>query len=75
MYGNYPERRDPFRAGEAFAIISICVYGVACVFGFIMLFCYSCCRWLSLVLNIASIATACIVWALMAQAYHSPAGL
>ncbi|KPI85579.1 amastin-like protein [Leptomonas seymouri] len=36
-----PERRARFRAAQAFAIMNIFIYGVACVLGFVQL---CCCR-------------------------------
>ncbi|KAL7696245.1 amastin-like protein [Lotmaria passim] len=62
------ERRDRFRAAEAFAIISIVVYGVACIFGFVQLCCCSCLRWACVLLNIFGI-TSCISWAIMSDLY------
>ncbi|KPA82130.1 amastin-like protein [Leptomonas pyrrhocoris] len=62
------ERRDRFRAAEAFAIIHIVVYLVACILGFVQLCCCSCLRWACLALNILGI-TSCISWAIMADLY------
>lgn len=70
-FGTCTDRINRFRAAEAFAILSIIVFGVACLIGFIMLCCCSCLRWLCLVLNILGIATACITWALMVDAYYT----
>jgi hypothetical protein len=66
-------RKDRFRAAEAFAIINIIIYGVACVLGFVMLCCCHCLRWVCLVLNIFGF-TSVVSWAIMADAYGSKSG-
>nr|CCM20276.1 Putative amastin-like protein [Leishmania guyanensis] len=71
LWSPCPRRRDSFRAAQAFAIISILVYGLAALFGFIML-CR--CPWLRvvcLVLNVTGAVTLCIVWASMVVAYST----
>ncbi|XQJ30430.1 amastin-like surface protein, putative [Leishmania guyanensis] len=63
-----------FHAAEAFAIISIFVYGAAFVLGVIMLFCGSILRWICLGLNIVGAITVCIVWATMVRSYFNDDG-
>ncbi|CBZ40996.1 uncharacterized protein [Leishmania mexicana MHOM/GT/2001/U1103] len=65
-----PRIRDNFRAAEAFAIISIIVYGFAFLFGCLLLCCCSDFRWVCLALNIVGAVTACVVWALMVVTYR-----
>ncbi|CAM37196.1 amastin-like protein [Leishmania braziliensis MHOM/BR/75/M2904] len=69
-----PDRRDRFRRAQVFAIISICVYGLAALLGFIALCCCSCLRWVCLALNIAGVATLCVVWASMVRTYEKADG-
>ncbi|XQJ30414.1 amastin-like surface protein, putative [Leishmania guyanensis] len=62
--------RNHFRLAQAFALISIFVYGAAFVLGVIMLFC---CRWLhlvSLALNIVGAVTLCVVWVAMVVTFN-----
>ena len=66
-------RKDRFRAAEAFAIINIVVYGVACILGFVQLCCCGCLRWVCLVLNIFGI-TSVVSWAIMADAHSTKKG-
>nr|ACS87803.1 d-amastin [Angomonas deanei] len=61
-------RRDRFRAAEAFAIINIAIYGVACILGFVQLCCCHCLRWVCLVLNILGI-TSVVSWAIMSDSF------
>nr|CAJ2467760.1 unnamed protein product [Leishmania braziliensis] len=70
LWMDCPSRRDRFRACQAFAIISICVYGAAAVLGFLLLWGCSCLRWVCLALNVAGIATLGIVWASMVVVYN-----
>ncbi|CAM37198.1 amastin-like protein [Leishmania braziliensis MHOM/BR/75/M2904] len=70
LWMDCPIRRDRFRRAQVFAIISICVYGLAALLGFIALCCCSCLRWVCLALNIAGIATLGIVWASMVVVYY-----
>ncbi|CBZ08371.1 amastin-like protein [Leishmania infantum JPCM5] len=67
-----PIRRNNFRIGEAFAVISIFVYGAAFLFGFLLLYCCAGFRWLCLALNIVGAVTACVVWAVMVVTYRLP---
>ncbi|CBZ40984.1 uncharacterized protein [Leishmania mexicana MHOM/GT/2001/U1103] len=60
-----------FRAAQAFAIISIFVYGAAFILGSILLYGCSFLRWVCLALNIVGIATLCVVWAAMAVTYNT----
>lgn len=62
-------RVNRFKAAEALAIVSIGIFGVACLLGFIHLCCCECIRWVCLVLNIVGIATACVIWACMVESY------
>ncbi|SYZ63157.1 amastin-like_protein (plasmid) [Leishmania braziliensis MHOM/BR/75/M2904] len=71
LWSPCPRRRDNVRAAQAFAVISIFVYGLAALFGFIML---CCCPWLRvvcLVLNVTGVITLCIVWASMVVVYST----
>nr|CCM20292.1 Putative amastin-like protein [Leishmania guyanensis] len=65
-----PLRRDRFRMGQAFAVISIFVYGMTFVLGVIMLFCCRWVRWVCLTLNIVGAVTLCIVWVAMVVSYY-----
>ncbi|CAC9536358.1 Amastin_surface_glycoprotein_-_putative [Leishmania infantum] len=67
-------RRDRFRAAQAFAVISIFVYGTAFVLGLVALCCCACLRWVCLALNVAGIATLCIVWASMVVTFNKDEG-
>lgn len=69
------DRRTRFQAAEAFAIISIGVFGAAALFGFIQLCCCPCFRWFCLVLNIVGIVTCCVTWACMASEYNTGRGI
>ncbi|CAJ1004855.1 putative Amastin surface glycoprotein [Leishmania naiffi] len=69
-----PARRDRFRAAQAFALISIFVYGAAFVLGAIMLFCYRWLRWVCLTLNVVGAVTVFIVWVAMAVTYNKNDG-
>ncbi|CBZ41015.1 uncharacterized protein [Leishmania mexicana MHOM/GT/2001/U1103] len=64
-----------FRAAQAFAIISILVYGGAFFASFAILYGYSFIRWVCLALNIVGIATLCVVWAAMAVTYNKREGI
>ncbi|KPA82139.1 amastin-like protein [Leptomonas pyrrhocoris] len=66
-------RLDRFRAAEAFAIINIAIYLVACILGFVQLCCCHCLRWVCLLLNILGIS-AVVTWAIMADAFGSKSG-
>nr|CAJ2467754.1 unnamed protein product [Leishmania braziliensis]CAJ2467756.1 unnamed protein product [Leishmania braziliensis]CAJ2467758.1 unnamed protein product [Leishmania braziliensis] len=70
LWMDCPIRRDRFRRAQVFAVISICVYGLAALLGFIALCCCSCLRWVCLALNIAGVATLCVVWASMVRTYE-----
>ncbi|CBZ24110.1 putative amastin-like protein [Leishmania mexicana MHOM/GT/2001/U1103] len=65
-----PRLRDNFRAAEAFAIISIFVYGFAFLFGFLLLYFCALFRWVCLTLNIVGAVTAGVVWVLMVVTYR-----
>nr|AAG27283.1 amastin-like surface protein [Leishmania infantum] len=74
FWGGCHGRRDRFRAAQAFAILSVVVYGTAFVLG---LFAVCWCpffRWVCLVLNIVGILTLCIVWASMVVTYYKDEG-
>ncbi|XQJ24939.1 amastin-like protein [Leishmania guyanensis] len=64
-------RTQRFRAAQAFAIISIFVYGLAAVLGFILLWCCTYLRRVCLALNVTGIVTLCVVWASMAVTYYT----
>ncbi|CAM38020.1 amastin-like surface protein [Leishmania braziliensis MHOM/BR/75/M2904] len=66
-----PNRLNRFRLAQAFALISIFVYGLAFVLGVIQLFCCSYLRWVCLALNIVGAATVCVVWAAMVVTYNT----
>ncbi|XQJ24964.1 amastin-like protein [Leishmania guyanensis] len=65
-----PDRRSLFKTAQVFAIISICVYGIAAVLGFIALCCCSCLHWVCLALNLTGAITLCVVWASMVVVYE-----
>ncbi|XUY37211.1 amastin-like surface protein, putative [Leishmania panamensis] len=69
VWDECPGRLRLFRAVEAFAIVSILVYGTAFVLGVVMLFCRLILRWICLGLNIAGAITVCFVWASMVVAF------
>ncbi|CAJ1021974.1 Amastin surface glycoprotein, putative [Leishmania shawi] len=74
LWRNCTSRRDRFRALQAFALISIFVYGLAFVLGVIQLFC---CRWLRLVclaLNIVGVVTVLIIWIGMVVTFYKRDG-
>ncbi|TPP42732.1 Amastin surface glycofamily protein [Leishmania donovani] len=74
-WASCPARRDRFRGSQALVIISICVYGAAVVFGFLMLFRFAFCRWLCLALNILGVCTLGITGALVMVAYYIDEGI
>ncbi|CAG9583646.1 amastin-like surface protein-like protein [Leishmania major strain Friedlin] len=65
-----PHRIARFRLAQAFALISILVYGAAFVLGLVLLFYCSLLRLVCLVLNIVGAVTLCVVWAAMAVTYN-----
>ncbi|XQJ30418.1 amastin-like surface protein, putative [Leishmania guyanensis] len=67
---NCTSRLNRFRLAQAFALISIFVYGTAFVLGLILLFCCSYLRWVCLALNIVGAATVCVVWAAMVVTFY-----
>ncbi|CAJ1004890.1 putative Amastin surface glycoprotein [Leishmania naiffi] len=69
-----PARRNRFRAAQAFAVISIFVYGAAFVLGAIMLFCCRWLRWVCLTLNSVGAVTVCIVLVSMVVTYNMDEG-
>ncbi|TPP50770.1 Amastin surface glycofamily protein [Leishmania donovani] len=70
LWKNCPSRRDRFLLAQVFDVISLAVYAVAFLFGFILLWCCSAFRWVCLALNIVGIGTVCVVWVLMVKVYH-----
>nr|CAJ2467786.1 unnamed protein product [Leishmania braziliensis] len=66
-----PGRLARFRMAEVFAVISILVYGLAALFGFIVLFCCSFFHWICVALNITGAVTVCVVWVLMVFVYNN----
>ncbi|TPP49081.1 Amastin surface glycofamily protein [Leishmania donovani] len=64
-----PTRLQHFRIAEILSIISVFVYALAALLGFIMLCCCSLLRWLCLVFNIAGIVTLGITWGSMVVEY------
>ncbi|TPP40080.1 Amastin surface glycofamily protein [Leishmania donovani] len=70
MWSPCPSRRNLFRLAQVFAVISIFLYGAAFILGLIVLRCCPWLRWVCLVLNIAGMATLCIVWAAMVVTYY-----
>ncbi|TPP50484.1 Amastin surface glycofamily protein [Leishmania donovani] len=74
MMKGCPNRLRLFRLAQAFAVISIFVYGTAFVLGLVALCCCACLRWACLALNVAGIATLCIVWASMVVIYYKDEG-
>ncbi|XQJ30458.1 Amastin surface glycoprotein, putative [Leishmania guyanensis] len=69
QWNDCPDRLYRFRLAQAFAIISIFVYGIAFVLGFIMLYCCSFFRWVCVTLNIVGAVTLCLVWTAMVMTY------
>ncbi|XQJ30332.1 amastin-like surface protein, putative [Leishmania guyanensis] len=65
-----PPRRYRFRISQAFAVISIFVYGMAFVLGVIMLLCHRRFRWVCLALNIFGTVTVFFVWVTLAVSYN-----
>nr|CAJ2471704.1 unnamed protein product [Leishmania braziliensis]CAJ2471706.1 unnamed protein product [Leishmania braziliensis] len=74
LWRNCHNRRDRFRALQAFALISIFVYGAAFVMGVIMLFCCRWLRWVCLALNIVGAVTVLIVWLGIAVTFYKRDG-
>nr|CCM20268.1 Putative amastin-like protein [Leishmania guyanensis] len=70
LWRGCPARQHRFRACQAFAIISIFVYGIAAVLGFLQLCCCSFPRWVCLALNVTGAVTLFIVWASMLVVYY-----
>ncbi|CAJ1015400.1 putative Amastin surface glycoprotein [Leishmania utingensis] len=66
-----PNRLTRFRVAQAFALISIFVYGTAFVLGVIQLFCCAYLRWVCLALNVVGAVTLCIVWAAMVVTFYT----
>ncbi|CAJ02262.1 amastin-like protein [Leishmania major strain Friedlin] len=75
LWANCTDRLLQFRVAEALAVISIFVYGLAFILGFIALCCCFCLRWVCLTLNILGIGTLGVVWALMVVVYYKDDGL
>ncbi|CBZ24113.1 putative amastin-like protein [Leishmania mexicana MHOM/GT/2001/U1103] len=75
LWENCPHRRLQFRVAATLAVISIFVYGLAFILGFITLCCCICLRWVCLMLNIIGIGTVGAVWALMVVIYYNDDGL
>ncbi|TPP49074.1 Amastin surface glycofamily protein [Leishmania donovani] len=75
LWANCTHRRLQFRVAASLAVISIVVYGLAFILGFIMLFCCFCLRWVCLTLNILGFGTLGVVWALMVVVYYKDDGL
>ncbi|XUY37197.1 amastin-like surface protein, putative [Leishmania panamensis] len=74
LWRRCPARLYRFRLAQAFAVISILIYGAATVLGLIMLYC---CHWLRVVcvvLNGVGALTVCIVWGVIAMTYHTYEG-
>ncbi|CAM38583.1 putative amastin-like surface protein [Leishmania braziliensis MHOM/BR/75/M2904] len=69
VFVNCTNRLMRFRVAEAFAIISIFLYGAAFVLGVLMLLCCPLLRWICLGLNIVGAVTLGVVWASMSVAY------
>ncbi|TPP50766.1 Amastin surface glycofamily protein [Leishmania donovani] len=66
-----PTRVKRFHVAQAFAVISVFVYGAAFLFGLFLLWCCSAFRWVCLALNIVGIGTVCVVWVLMVKVYNT----
>ncbi|CAJ07872.1 putative amastin-like surface protein [Leishmania major strain Friedlin] len=69
-----PARITRFRLAQAFAIISIFVYGAAFVLGLVLLYGCTIHRWVCLALNIVGAVTLFIVWAAMVVTYNKDDG-
>ncbi|CBZ24114.1 putative amastin-like protein [Leishmania mexicana MHOM/GT/2001/U1103] len=74
IWANCPQRGLQFLVAAVLAVISIFVYGLAFILGFIMLFCCFCLRWVCLTLNIVGFGTLSVVWALMVVVYYTDDG-
>ncbi|KAG5493074.1 hypothetical protein GH5_01803 [Leishmania sp. Ghana 2012 LV757] len=74
LWASCPGRRSRFRAAQAFAVISIFVYGAGCLLGLLSLYCCYWLRWVCLGLNILGIVTLCITWASMVVVFHDSEG-
>ncbi|CAG9569379.1 amastin-like protein [Leishmania major strain Friedlin] len=74
LWANCTDRLLQFRVAEALAVISIFVYGLAFIFGVLMLCCCFCLRWVCLTLNILGFGTLGVVWALMVVVYFKDDG-
>ncbi|TPP49077.1 Amastin surface glycofamily protein [Leishmania donovani] len=75
LWANCTHRRLQFRVAASLAVISIVVYGLAFILGFIALCCCVFFRWVCLTLNILGFGTLGVVWALMVVAYYKDDGL
>ncbi|KPA82144.1 amastin-like protein [Leptomonas pyrrhocoris] len=71
LWSNCTHRRDRFRASEGLAIAALAIALIACIFGFVMLCCCRCLRWLCFILNLLATGTGCAVSALMIDAYYN----
>ncbi|CAJ1023351.1 putative Amastin surface glycoprotein [Leishmania utingensis] len=69
VWNSCPRRLMLFHAAEAFAIVSIFLYGMAFILGVVMLLCSFNLRYVCLGLNIVGAITLCVVWAAMAMTY------
>ncbi|TPP46832.1 Amastin surface glycofamily protein [Leishmania donovani] len=67
-------RRQHFRMAEALVVISIILYALAALLGFIMLFCCSLLRWVCLALNVVGLLTLGITWGLMVTEFNKGDG-
>ncbi|CAJ07904.1 putative amastin-like surface protein [Leishmania major strain Friedlin] len=70
MFINCPPRLPRFRVAQAFALISVLVYGAAFIAGLTLLFYCSLLRVVCLTLNIVGAVTLCVVWVAMVVTYH-----
>ncbi|CAM37193.1 amastin-like protein [Leishmania braziliensis MHOM/BR/75/M2904] len=70
LWRQCPARLNRFLLAQAFAVISILIYGAATVLGFIKLYCCDRLRMVCVVLNSVGAVTLCIVWGVVAMTYH-----
>lgn len=71
LWSSCTDRRNRFRAAEGLSIAAIALSLIACIFGFIMLCCCRCLRWLNLFLNLLATGAGCAVTALMIDAFYN----
>ncbi|CAJ1992526.1 amastin-like surface protein [Leishmania donovani] len=69
LFGACPPRINRFRVAQVFVVLSILVYGAACILDVMLLCGISLLRWVCLALNVVGSVTLCVVWAAMARTF------